>query len=217
VIYVYTHDSIHLGEDGPTHQPIEQLAALRLIPHLEVWRPADGPETAIAWAQALRRRHAPTALALTRQKIAPAVRPGGVDPAAIARGGYVWREAATEAIGSAVTIVATGSEVALALDAATLLAAGGQAVRVVSMPCVEAFLAQDTAWRDQVLPRGGRRVSLELGRTPPWGFVVGADALHLGMDRFGASAPSADLAKGFGFTPQDVADKITRWLKSPAS
>ncbi|MEO6462452.1 MAG: transketolase C-terminal domain-containing protein, partial [Candidatus Eisenbacteria bacterium] len=211
-IYVFTHDSIQLGEDGPTHQPIEQLSALRLIPHLEVWRPADGPETAIAWARALRRTSAPTAIALTRQKVTPAARPGGVDAAAIGRGGYVWREAGTTVAPEAVTIVATGSEVALALDAATLLAAAGQAVRVVSMPCVETYMAQDLEWRERVLPPGGRRVSLELGRTSPWAAIVGEDGLRLGLDRFGASAPAEELVKRFGFTAQDVADKITRWL-----
>jgi transketolase len=212
-IYVFTHDSIHLGEDGPTHQPIEHLAALRLIPHLAVWRPADGAETAIAWAQALRRRHAPTALALTRQKLTPLPRDGGVDAAAIARGGYVWREAAD----AAVTIVATGSEVALALDAAVQLAAGGAPTRVVSMPCVEAFLAQDAAWRDRVLPPGGRRVSLELGRTGPWAAIVGADALRLGMDRFGASAPAGELAKQFGFTADRVAERVRAFLAGDAA
>ena len=129
----------------------------------------------------------------------------------------MWRDVEPSALREAVTIVATGSEVSLALDAATLLAAGGQAVRVVSMPCVEAYLAQDLAWRDAVLPPGGRRVSLELGRTPPWSAVVGIEALHLGLDHFGASAPAGDLMKNMGFTPENVADKITRWLKARAT
>ncbi len=210
-IYVFTHDSIHLGEDGPTHQPIEQLAALRLIPDLRLWRPADGAETAIAWAQALRRGDGPTALALTRQKIAPAARDGGVDAAAIARGGYVWREAKPGAKDAA-TIVATGSEVALALEAATLLAAEGISVRVVSMPCVEAFQAQDAAWRDRVLPPGGRRVSLEFGRTGTWAEIVGADGLRLGIDRFGASAPGPVIAEKLGFAPAALAARIREWL-----
>ncbi len=209
-IYVFTHDSIHLGEDGPTHQPIEHLAALRLIPNLRVWRPADGAETAIAWAQALRRGDGPTALALTRQKVAPTSRDGGVDAATIARGGYVWKDGPADAV----TIVATGSEVALALDAAALLAADGVATRVVSMPCVEAFQAQDGAWRDRILPPGGRRASLELGRTDPWAAIVGLDALRLGIDRFGASAPGPVIAEKLGFTPAAVAARVREWLAS---
>ena len=199
-IYVFTHDSIFLGEDGPTHQPIEQLWALRAIPNFELWRPADGVETAIAWAQALKRSKGPSALALTRQKLPLLSRPS-VDAAAIARGGYELVP------GGPLTLVATGSEVALAVAAAAQLGA-----RVVSMPCVERFLAQDEAWRDSVLPPGADVVTIEAGRTPMWGTVTqGRRALHLGIDRFGASAPAGDLAKHFGFTPESVVERVNAW------
>ena len=203
-VYVFTHDSIFLGEDGPTHQPIEQLWSLRLIPNLEVWRPADGPETAIAWAAALRRTKGPTVLALSRQKL-PAL-PRRADASDIARGGYVVVDAPAPAL----TFVATGSEVGLAVSAASLL---GTPVRVVSMPCVERFLAQPAEWRESVLPVGGPVVTLEAGRTAAWGSVTGArPALHLGIDHFGASAPAGDLAKHFGFTPESVVERVTAWL-----
>ncbi len=209
-----------LGEDGPTHQPIEHLWALRLIPNLELWRPADGPEVAVSWARALRREHGPTAIVLTRQKTSPVPRSGAgaspVDAPAIARGGYVVFEAgaaAPGARGGPVTLVATGSEVGLGIEAAQLLAAGGQAVRVVSMPCVDAFLAQDAKWRDRVLPPGGPRVAIELGRSLPWASVLGSEALLIGLDHFGASAPAAELAKHFGFTPEAVAKRVEGWLR----
>jgi len=203
-VYVFTHDSIFLGEDGPTHQPIEQLWSLRLIPNLEVWRPADGPETAIAWAAALRRTRGPTALALSRQKL-PAL-PRRAQASEIARGGYVVVDTPSPAL----TIIATGSEVGLAVSAASLL---GTPVRVVSMPCVERFLAQPAEWRDTVLPVGGPVVTLEAGRTAAWGAVTGArPALHLGIDHFGASAPAGELAKQFGFTPEGVALRVKAWL-----
>jgi transketolase len=208
-IYVYTHDSIFLGEDGPTHQPIEQLWALRVIPNLEVWRPADGPETAVAWAAALRRTKGPTALALSRQKLPALPRPAGVDISAIARGGYVLEDGPANAL----TFVATGSEVALALEAARRLAAAGTPARVVSMPCVERFAAQEASWRDAVLPKGAPVVTLEAGVTAAWGAVTGGQrALHLGIDRFGASAPAAELAKHFGFTPESVVERVKEWL-----
>ena len=209
-IYVFTHDSIFLGEDGPTHQPVEQLWALRWIPHLEVWRPADGPETAIAWAAALRRAKAPTALALSRQKLPALPRPSGVDAAAIAKGGYVL----VRAPDGALTLVATGSEVGLAVEAARRLGVAGRPARVVSMPCVERFLVQDERWRDSVLHPGAPVVTIEAGRTTPWSAVTGERrALHLGIDRFGASAPAADLAKHLGFTPESVVERITEWLR----
>jgi transketolase len=199
VVYVFTHDSIFLGEDGPTHQPIEQLWALRAIPNFELWRPADGAETAIAWAAVLRRTKGPSALALTRQKL-PAL--PAADPALIARGAYELVP------GGPLTIVATGSEVALAVAAAAELGA-----RVVSMPCVERFLAQDEGWRSSVLPPSADVVTIEAGRTPMWGTVTqGRPALHLGIDRFGASAPAAELAKQFGFTAPAVVERVKAWL-----
>jgi transketolase len=217
VVYVFTHDSIFLGEDGPTHQPVEQLWSLRLVPNLEVWRPADATETAIAWASALRRTDGPTAIALSRQKLPALPRPtdGGdgaaaaaADRAAVARGGY----ALVQDPSAQFTILATGSEVGVAVEAAQKLSAGGLAVRVVSMPCVERFLAQNAAWRDAVLPPGQPAITLEAGRTPAWAAVTGERrALHLGIDHFGASAPAKDLAQHFGFTADAVAEAIRGW------
>jgi len=209
-IYVFTHDSIFLGEDGPTHQPVEQVWALRLIPGIELWRPADAVETAIAWAAALRRKDGPTALALSRQKLPalPRNADAAADRAAVARGGYVLVEDAAATL----TILATGSEVGLAVEAAQLLAAGGRTARVVSMPCVERFLAQDAAWRDAVLPQDKLVVTIEAGRTAFWGSVTESrPALHLGIDRFGASAPAKDLAQHFGFTAEAVVEAIGEW------
>jgi transketolase len=211
-IYVFTHDSIFLGEDGPTHQPIEQLPALRLIPDLEVWRPADGVETAVAWAAALRRRRAPTALILTRQGL-PAL--GGEGGAAArpdaARGGYVLDEA--EGRKAHVVLIASGSEVALAREARALLAERGIPARVVSMPCVERFDAQPEGYRHAVLPPAARCVVIEAARTDGWGALAGRDALRIGMTRFGASAPAPVLAEQFGFTAPAVADRVGRWLR----
>jgi len=214
-IVVFTHDSIFLGEDGPTHQPIEQLWGLRLVPNVEVWRPADGTETAIAWAAALRRTDGPTLLALSRQKLPALPRPDAADTAAaaadraaVARGGYALVQDPVATF----TIVATGSEVGLAVEAAKQLAAAGKGARVVSMPCVERFLAQDAAWRDAVLPPGQAVVTLEAGRSQAWAVVTGArPALHLGIDRFGASAPLKDLQSHFGFTAEAVVKAIAEW------
>jgi transketolase len=210
VVYVFTHDSIFLGEDGPTHQPIETLWALRIIPGVEVWRPADAVETAMAWAAALRRTDGPTALALSRQKLPalPRNADAAADRAAVLRGGYVL----VEDTAAVLTIVATGSEVGLAVEAAQLLAASGRAARIVSMPCVERFLAQDAAWREAVLPPGKPVVTLEAGRTSPWAAVTEArTSLHLGIDRFGASAPLKDLQLHLGFMPEAVAGAIREW------
>ncbi|HEU4725885.1 MAG TPA: transketolase [Candidatus Eisenbacteria bacterium] len=210
-IYVFTHDSIFLGEDGPTHQPIEHLAALRLMPDLEVWRPADGLETAVAWAEAIRREKAPTALVLTRQKLAPIPRAADFDRRAIERGGYV--AAAVEGRSAHVTLVASGSETPLALDAAALLRERGVLARVVSMPCVERFELQPQAYRDEVLPPGAPIAVIEAAKTDLWAAVVGLDALRLGISRFGASAPAEVLAEKFAFTPAAVADRVAGWLR----
>jgi transketolase len=204
VVYVFTHDSIGLGEDGPTHQPIEQAATLRLIPNMEVWRPCDTVETAVAWGAGLKRAKGPTALLLSRQNLPLAKRDADA-LAGIARGGYVLAEA--EGTARAV-IIATGSEVALALGAQKLLAGEGVATRVVSMPSTSVFDRQDAAYRDAVLPRGVPRVAVEAGVTAFWRKYVGLDGAVVGIDRFGESAPAADLFKHFGFTPESVAKAV---------
>lgn len=201
-VWVFTHDSIFLGQDGPTHQPIEQVASLRAIPNLWVIRPGSAAEVAGAWEVALNRTDGPTALILTRQKI-PVGRP---DRVPVASGGYVVRP------GEDVVIVATGSELARAVDAAELLEAEGISAGVVSMPCLEAFKAQDDAYRAEVLGDGMPAVSLEAGTTFGWGDIIGSSGLRLGIDRFGASAPAADLEEKFGFTPSQVAARIKAWL-----
>jgi len=211
VIWVFTHDSVFLGEDGPTHEPIEHLGALRAIPNLMVARPADGLETAAAWALALERRGGPTLIALTRQSLPALERPAGFDPVDLRRGGYVLRESKSE---DAVTLIATGSEVALAAEAAQKLEAAGQPMRVVSLYAPQLFLAQDRAMRERVLPPKGRRVSLEAGATDYWHRLVGLTGLAIGIDRFGESAPLHQIQDFFGFTAEKVAERIRAWLKS---
>ena len=212
-IFVFTHDSVFLGEDGPTHQPIEHLGSLRLMPDLEVWRPADGIETAVAWAAALRREHGPTALVLTRQKLAPLTRAGEPDLAAIGKGGYVLSDPAGGTKAHAV-LLATGSETPLIQAAAALLQERGIPVRVVSMPCVERFQGLPERDRAAVLPEGSRFVVVEAAQTDAWCAIVGKDALRIGINRFGASAPAGVIAKELGFTPEAVADRVAGWLRS---
>ena len=206
-VFVFTHDSIGLGEDGPTHQSVEQVSSLRLIPNLNVWRPCDGAETAVAWKSALTCTTRPTVFALSRQGLAAQPRTPE-QLAGIARGGYVLADA--EGGKPAVVLIATGSEVALAMAARTLLAADGIAARVVSMPCTALFDAQDAAWRSAVLPRNIPRVAVEAGVTDYWRKYVGAadDARGavVGLDRFGESAPAGVLFKHFGFTPEAIAE-----------
>ncbi|MFO0591830.1 MAG: transketolase [Polyangiaceae bacterium] len=204
-LFVFTHDSVYLGEDGPTHQPVEHFWALRLIPNLDVYRPCDAMECAGAWAHGLSRPHGPTAFALSRQKLTNLPRPEGWDPKSMLRGAYTIAESEGA---PTIVIVATGSEVEVAVGAKKLLDAQGERVRVVSMPCVEAFRRQDAAYRDSLLPAGATRVAVEIGVTEPWYGIIGRDGLVIGHDDFGASAPDKELQKQFGFLPETVAAKI---------
>lgn len=203
-IYVFTHDSIGLGEDGPTHQPVEQLATLRLVPNLDVWRPGDAVETAVAWQTAVRHLHTPTCLILSRQNLAH--QPRDADTlAAIERGGYVLvKESPDRPL--QLVLIATGSELGLAVDAHKTLAARGVNARVVSMPSCFAFEQQDAAWRRAVLPPGVPRVAVEAGVTAGWRQYVGLEGAVVGIDSFGESAPAAALARHFGLTVQAVVD-----------
>jgi transketolase len=203
-IYVFTHDSIFLGEDGPTHQPIDQLPSLRAIPGLVTLRPADACETVAAWRVALERNTGPTALALSRQKLA--VLPETVERAAegVTRGGYVLRDSPGGT--PELVILASGSEVELALAALTLLEAGGRRGRVVSMPSWELFEAQGAVYRESVLPAAiTARVAVEAASPLGWDRYVGPAGRVLGMTGFGASAPYEELARRFGFTAEEVA------------
>jgi len=209
-IYIFTHDSFFVGEDGPTHQPIEHVASLRLIPGLQVIRPADGLETAMAWDAALRHTSGPTALILTRQKLPVIARPASFTPADALTGGYVVSspDGKPDAV-----VMASGSEVHVAVEAAAMLAAKGINLRIVSVPCLEQFMAQPQSYRDDILPAGVPRVSVEAGRSEPWGRLVGCDGLSIAIDHFGASAPDKVLAEKFGFTAPQVAEKIAVFLK----
>jgi len=206
VAFVFTHDSLMVGEDGPTHQPVEQTASLRLIPNLHVWRPADGAETAAAWAAIAARRDGPSALILTRQGL-PALDHGAASGAAL-RGAAVLRDATAPVA----TLVATGSEVHLALEAAETLAQRGHAVRVVSMPCVEVFRAQSPSFRDGILPPGMPVVALEMGIPDGWAALTGSLERVIGVRGFGASAPAEVLAVEYGFTAEAVADRVQATL-----
>jgi transketolase len=209
-IQVYTHDSIGLGEDGPTHQPVEQIASLRATPNLSTWRPCDTVETAVAWRAALERKNGPTALVLSRQNLPHQTR-SDEQVAAIARGGYtlVDCDGTPEVI-----IIATGSELGIAVEAQAELAQQGHKVRVVSMPCVDRFEAQDKAWRESVLPASVRvRVAVEAGVTSPWYKYVGFDGVVLGLDRFGESAPGPQLMEHFGFTSMAIRKAVEDLLQ----
>jgi transketolase len=200
-IYIFTHDSVFLGEDGPTHEPIEQLATLRATPNCYVVRPADSLETLEAWKLAVAAKGAPWVLVLTRQKL-PFL---GVRDAPVGKGAYVIADAQGQR--PDLILIATGSEVSLALEAKKILDGKGLRTRVVSMPCWELFDAQPQSYRDEVLPPGiGARMSIEAGATLGWAKYVGDRGFAFGIDRFGASAPAAAIAKAYGFTPDNVAD-----------
>ena len=204
-LFVFTHDSIFVGEDGPTHQPVEQLDGLRVVPGLTLFRPADGIETAMAYAWHLERGSGPVALSLTRQKVAAFERPSGFQPTDVWKGAYVAYEPDAR---PDVILLATGSEVPVSIEAARELAADGLRARVVSMPCVSLFLEQSPADQDAVLPDDGTPiVAVEAGRGETLRRFVGRRGLVIGMDGFGASAPYADLAEHFGFTASNIAER----------
>jgi transketolase len=202
VIYVFTHDSIGLGEDGPTHQAVEHASSLRLIPNLDVWRPADPVETLVAWAAAIERRDGPTSLLLSRQNVAYVAGPR--DVAAIRRGAYVLADAKGGVQRARAVLIATGSELPLAVDAQKVLAAAGVPVRVVSMPSTSVFDRQSVEYKSSVLPPGVPRIAIEAGVTDYWWKYVRADGAVIGVDRFGDSAPAADVFRHFGFTVDNV-------------
>ena len=200
-LFVYTHDSIGLGEDGPTHQPVEQITSLRSTPNLHSWRPADEVESAVSWKTAIEQRTTPSALIFSRQNLNHVPR-SAEQLANIAKGGYTVVECAGT---PDIILIATGSELTLAIEAQAQLAAQGKAVRVVSMPCTELFDAQDAAYKESVLPSAVRkRVAVEAGIKDFWYKYVGFDGAIIGMDSFGESAPAADLYKHFGITTDAV-------------
>jgi transketolase len=211
VIYVFTHDSIFVGEDGPTHQPVEQLMSLRLIPGLHVYRPADEVETAQAWLAALRRQDGPTALILTRQKC-PDLHKNDHGDMSFEKGAYIIEDSSAK---PEIIIAASGSELSISMEAARELRRDGKNVRVISVPSIEIFLAQNKAYRDNIIPPGDTPlICVEAGRTLGWGQLSRNPCLYIGMDDFGRSAPYPVLAEKFGFTADAVYKKIKAWLGS---
>jgi transketolase len=204
VVFVYTHDSIGLGEDGPTHQPVEHVSSLRAMPGLDVWRPADTLESAYAWMCAVERNNGPSALIFSRQNL-PFLKESGRTGKDIRRGGYIVRDSGDE---PEAILIATGSEVTLALQAQDILASQGVDVRVVSMPCTEVFDRQDAAWQEHVLPNELPCVAVEAGISDFWRKYVGLDGKVIGIDVYGESAPAAELFKHFGFTAERVAEAV---------
>ncbi|AUI65357.1 MULTISPECIES: transketolase [Glaesserella] len=211
-LFVYTHDSIGLGEDGPTHQPVEQTAALRLIPNLQTWRPCDQVESAVAWKAAVERKDGPSALIFTRQNLAQMERTPE-QLANVARGGYILRQCCEKGDCPDLILIATGSEVEIAMKAADVLSAEGHQVRVVSMPSTNVFDAQDEAYRESVLPSSvTKRVAIEAGIADFWYKYVGFGGRIVGMNSFGESAPAGELFKLFGFTVENVVAKAKEIL-----
>lgn len=203
-LFIFTHDSFWVGEDGPTHQPIEHIMSLRLIPNNFVFRPADGLEVAMCYMAALQNKKAPAVLLFTRQNVDPIQQRADFSPDDILKGAYV----VSKDDGASVCIVATGSEVGLAIGAAKKLAQDGVKCQVVSMPCCELFNKQDQSYKDKLIPKSMKRVSIEAGVTTGWDSIVGSDALKIGLDHYGASAPGKIVAEKFGFTVDAVYTKI---------
>lgn len=208
-IFVFTHDSIGLGEDGPTHQPVEQTATLRMIPNMDVWRPCDTVESIVSWVSAIERREGPSSLIFSRQNL-PFQKRDAVTISLIRKGGYILSEAANRK--PQAIIIATGSEVGLAMAAQKTLAESDIAVRVVSMPCTNIFDRQDQAYQNSVLPQGVVRVAVEAGVTDSWRKYVGLEGEVIGIDRFGESAPAEKLFEYFGFTVENVVNAVKRVL-----
>lgn len=208
VIYIFTHDSVYVGEDGPTHQPIEHTESLRLIPNVEVYRPADAVEAALSWVEALKRTDGPTVLLFTRQNVSVLEREG---PAAVDRGGYVIKR---EENPLSAVILATGSEVSLALEAAAVLEKQGKGIRVVSVPNRELFLRQDPAYQEEVAPQAVPRLAVEAGVGAGWKGVVGPTGRVLSIERFGASAPGDQVAAHVGLTVERVVELVDEMLKA---
>jgi transketolase len=209
-LFIFTHDSFWVGEDGPTHEPIEQLQSLRLIPNLYTFRPADGLEVGACYWAALESRDQPSALIFTRQDLPALVRSESFSAEEVLRGGYVLESDPAPQF----VIIATGSEVALAVDAAKILRKSGIQLQIVSMPCVELFLEQPITERNAVVPPKLPVVTIEAGRTLGWERFTGRDGLAIGIDHYGASAPGEVLAEKFGFTPELIVEKITTWLNT---
>ena len=205
-VFVFTHDSIGLGEDGPTHQPVEHVASLRLIPNMSLWRPCDAVETAVAWRYGIERQDGPTSLALSRQNLPHQVRDASTLEN-MTRGGYVLLD--SEGGEPEVILIATGSEVALAMDSATVLREAGRRIRVVSMPSSDVFDAQDESYRESVLPRAvSCRIAIEAGVSDGWQKYVGLDGAVIGLDRFGESAPAEAAFEYFGFTVENIVNQV---------
>ncbi|MBN2090129.1 transketolase [candidate division KSB1 bacterium] len=211
VVYIFTHDSIFVGEDGPTHQPVEHLAALQVIPNLTVFRPADNLETAAAWIFALKHRNGPTALCLTRQKVPVVHKKDTFKSEDMARGCFVIEDVKNPQI----VLIGSGSELGVVIDAGKLLKEKGYAVRIVSMPSLTLFKKQPIEYQNTIIPPTGTKlVAVEAGVSIIWANVVGKDGLIIGLDQFGSSAPYQILAEKFGFTGSQVAAKVVEWLKS---
>lgn len=208
-LYIFTHDSFWVGEDGPTHEPIEHTMSLRIIPNMYVFRPADGVEVAMSYYAALNRKNGPSSLLFSRQNLPALTRPASFSPDDVLKGAYALNEVAQPKL----VIVATGSEVAAAVEAATALEAEGTPVRVVSMPCVELYKQQSASFKDALLPKGVPTVVVEAGTTIGWSNLLARDVLAIGIDHYGASAPGEVLCEKFGFTGKAIKEKIAGWIK----